>query len=103
MGRALLVIGRTNADEHWASFPQERKHPMAKSSQPSVPQDDNDGAYTVVPVIPTDYLYHTDEHPECFEPDCDCHQQRIADLSQAYRDGLVSTEDATRIAGGKTV
>ncbi len=50
------------------------------SANPNQPLED-DEEYTVVPVIPTDYLYHTDEHPECFEPDCDCHQQRIADLS----------------------
>ncbi len=73
---------------------------MAKSYHPPNPQEDDDEEYTV---IPTDYQYHTDEHPECFEPDCDCHQGRIADLSHAYQDGLVSAEDATRIAGGKTV
>ncbi len=77
------------------------------SRNPSQPftssNDDDDEEYTVVPVIPTDYQYHTDEHPECLEPDCDCHQQRIADLSQDYQDGLVSADDATRIAGDKTV
>ncbi|HYU73310.1 MAG TPA: hypothetical protein VEL31_11580 [Ktedonobacteraceae bacterium] len=53
--------------------------------------------------LPDDDEEYTDEHPECFEPDCACHQERIADLTQAYQDGLVSTDDATRIAGGKTV
>jgi hypothetical protein len=60
---------------------------MATSYHPPISPDDDDEEYTVVPVIPTDYRYHTDEHPECFEPDCDCHQQRIADLTQDYRDG----------------
>ncbi len=77
---------------------------MLANPNQSVPSQDDDGEeYTVVPVIPTDYQYHTDEHPECFEPDCDCHQERIADLTQAYHDGLVSAADATRLAQGKTV
>ena len=76
----------------------------ANPNQLVTPPDDDDGEeYTVVPVIPVDYRYHTDEHPECFEPDCDCHQERIADLTQAYQDGLVSSDDATRIVQGKTV
>ncbi len=76
---------------------------MATSYHPPISPDDDDEEYTVVPVIPTAYQYHTDEHPECFGPDCDCHQERIADLTQAYQDGLVSAADATRIAQGKTV
>jgi hypothetical protein len=76
---------------------------MANPYSPPISSDDVDEEYIVVPVIPTDYRYHTDEHPECFDPDCDCHQERIADLTQAYQDGLVSAADATRIAGGKTV
>jgi hypothetical protein len=75
----------------------------ANPNHPSLPQDDGGEEYPVVPVIPVDYRYHTDEHPECFEPDCDCHQEHIADLTQAYQDGLVSAADATRIAQGKTV
>ncbi len=67
------------------------------------PPNRDDDEYTVVPVIPVDYCYHTDEHPECFDPDSDCHQQHIADLTQAYQAGLVSGDDATRILGGKTV
>jgi len=75
----------------------------AKSNQSEPPQDGDDEEYTVVPVIPVDYQYHTDAHPERFELDCDCHQERIADLMQAYQDGLVSAEDATLIAQGKIV
>jgi hypothetical protein len=75
---------------------------MSANPNQSVPPQDNDEEHTVVPVIPVDYRSHTDEHPECFEPDCDCHQERIADLTQAYQDGLVSAADATRVAGGKT-
>jgi hypothetical protein len=67
------------------------------------PPNRDDEEYIVVPVIPVDYQYHSDEHPECFDPDCDCHQERIADLTQAYQDGLVSAADATRIASGKTI
>jgi len=70
----------------------------ANPNQLVTPPDDDDGEeYTVIPVIPVDYQYHTDEHPECFEPDCDCHQERIADLTEAYQEGLVSAADATRI------
>jgi hypothetical protein len=59
---------------------------MAKPYQSFTPSsNDDDEEYTVVPVIPVDYRYHTDEHPECFEPDCGCHQERIADLTQAIR------------------
>jgi hypothetical protein len=75
---------------------------MSANPNQSVSLQD-DGEYTVAPVIPVDYHNHTGEHPECFEPGCDCHQERIADLTQAYQDGLVSAEDATRIASGKTV
>ncbi len=56
-----------------------------------------------LPVVPVDYQHHTDEHPECFETDCACHQQRVADLTRDYQDGLVSADDATRIVQGKTV
>ena len=76
---------------------------MSANINQSVPRQNDDEEYTVVPVIPVDYRYHTDEHPECSDSDCTCHQQRIADLTQAYQDGLVSPEDATRIASGKTV
>jgi hypothetical protein len=74
----------------------------ANPNQLVPPQDDGE-EYTVAPVIPVDYRYHTDEHPECFDADCGCHQQRIADLTRAYQDGLVSAADATRIAQGKTI
>ncbi len=71
------------------------------SYQPPISPDDDHEEYTVVPVIAVDY--HTDEHPECFGPDCECHQQRITDLTQDYQDGLASADDATRIVRGKTV
>ncbi len=64
---------------------------------------DDDEEYTVVPVIPVDYQYHTDAHPQCFDPDCDCKQERIAELNEDYQDGLLSAADATRIAQGKTI
>ncbi len=76
---------------------------MSANPNQSVPSQDDEEEYYVVPVILVDYRYHTNEHPECFDPDCNCHQQRIADLTQAYQDGLVSPDDATRIASGKTV
>jgi len=70
---------------------------------PYQPLDDDEEEYTVVPIIPVDYQYHTDEHPQCFDPDCDCKQERIAELNEDYQDGLLSAADATRILQGKTV
>jgi hypothetical protein len=67
------------------------------------PDDDDGEEYPVVPAIPVDYRHHTDEHPESIELGCDYQQERIADLIQAYQDGLVSPDDMTRIASGKTV
>ncbi len=76
---------------------------MSANPNQSVPSQDDGEEYLVVPIILVDYQYHIDEHPECFELGCDYQQERIADLIEAYQDGLVSPDDMVRIASGKTV
>lgn len=75
---------------------------MAKGLATAVPDNDGD-EYYVVPVIQVDWLIHTNEQPECSEPDCFCHAARRDELAQNYQDGLVTAEDATRILSGRTV
>ncbi len=59
--------------------------------------------YTAVRVTFVPFLFHTNDHPDCFDPDCMCHAQKIADLTQAVNDGLATPDDATRIMQGKTI
>jgi hypothetical protein len=58
-----------------------------------------------IPVIPDTIPIHTKEHPFCGDPTCICYEDKdaISDLSQAIKDGLITTDDATRIIKGKTV
>ncbi len=66
-------------------------------------QPTDDEIYTAVPITFVPFLFHTSDHPECFDPDCICHAQKIADLTQAVIDGLATPDDATRIMQGKTI
>lgn len=54
------------------------------------------------PVLMEDASVHTDASPFCCDPTCPCHQdQALLDaLYQAFQDGLVTAEQATRIANG---
>lgn len=57
-----------------------------------------------IPVIPTDVIEHTPDHPFCWDETCYCHEneEAIAQVNQAYQDGLITAEDATHIVQGKT-
>ena len=57
-----------------------------------------------VPVVPTDYALHDDEHPFCFaDPTCSCHENddAIAQVNQAVQDGLITPDEATDFVLGK--
>lgn len=58
-----------------------------------------------IPVIPGDYLEHTGDRPFCCDASCPCHedQDAIATVHQAYQDGLITADDATRIVQGQTI
>jgi hypothetical protein len=59
-----------------------------------------------IPVIPSDYMEHTlDLLPFCWDSTCPCHEDpdAIAEIHQAYQDGLITTNDATRMVEGRTV
>ena len=57
-----------------------------------------------IPVIPTDAIEHTADHPCCWDETCGCHDEPeiIGYVNQAYQEGRISAEDATRIVRGQT-
>ncbi len=56
-------------------------------------------------VVPTTQPLHTETNPFCGDPTCPCSEDTdtLTELDQAIREGLISSEDATRIIKGKTV
>jgi hypothetical protein len=56
-------------------------------------------------VVPEDHLLHTPEQPFCGDPTCPCVEDTdaLTELDQAIKDGLITTDDATRILQGRTV
>jgi hypothetical protein len=56
-------------------------------------------------VVPDAQPLHTPEQPFCGDPTCPCYEdpQNIADISQAIKDGLITSDDANHIIKGKTV
>lgn len=58
-----------------------------------------------IPVIPTDYEYHTKEHPFCWDKDCPCHtdKEAIAQVQRKYEQGLLTTEEVIRTIQGAMV
>ncbi len=52
-----------------------------------------------------DELIHTDDHPFCGDPTCDCSEdpELIASVQQAVEQGLITPEEATLIIQGKTL
>jgi hypothetical protein len=63
-----------------------------------------DNFMIVVPVEEGDIL-HTAEHPFCPDPDCPCHEDQtlIAGVNDAYMQGLVTLDEATRIVEGRSL
>src|SRR5207244_2346466 len=64
-----------------------------------------DDEYAVTPVIPVDYIMHTDTYPFCFDPTCSCHEDPVllAPVYQAYQDGELTAEEATDFINGKMI
>jgi hypothetical protein len=56
-------------------------------------------------VIPDTQPLHTPEHPFCGVPTCPCSENTdaLTELDQAISEGLITSDDATRIIAGKTV
>ncbi len=58
-----------------------------------------------IPVIPVDYLEHTDEKPFCWNAACPCHedQESITTVAQHVQDGLFTPQEATDFVAGKGI
>ncbi len=58
-----------------------------------------------IPVIPVDYLEHTDEKPFCWNGSCPCHedQDTIPLVAQFVQDGLLTPLEATGFVSGKGI
>jgi len=58
-----------------------------------------------IPVIPIDYAEHTADHPFCYDPACDCHEDEAAIAQVAYyvHEGLLTPQEATDFVGGHTI
>lgn len=58
-----------------------------------------------IPVIPTDDIRHTTKRPFCFSDSCGCHEdpELIDPVNQAYQDGELTAEEATRYTQGRQV
>jgi hypothetical protein len=57
-------------------------------------------------VIPMkDDLIHTQQHPFCSDPKCPCKEdsQLLSDVARAVEQGLLTPDEATRIAQGQTL
>lgn len=58
-----------------------------------------------IPVVPSEYLEHSPDHPFCWDTQCPCHEDQaaIGEVHQAYLDGLVTKDEATKIVQGQTL
>jgi hypothetical protein len=64
--------------------------------------------YLVVPVIPVeeeDDILHTAACPFCQNASCGCHEDPtlLAEVEQAYQDGLLTPDEATGLTLGKAI
>ena len=60
----------------------------------------------LIPVIPVDEheLLHTDDHPFCWNPACECHEDELS-IYQVFlhvQDGLMTPDEATLFVSGRT-
>lgn len=58
-----------------------------------------------IPVIPVDYIEHTEEKPFCWNGSCPCYEdeQAIAQVNQTVQDGLMTPEEATDFVKGRGI
>jgi len=58
-----------------------------------------------IPVVPVDYIEHTEESPFCWNESCPCHEDKeeIAKVNQAIQDGLLIPEEATDFVKGRSL
>ena len=56
-------------------------------------------------VLMEDEVIHTDDHPFCDDPTCGCHENPalIAEVHEAIRQGLITSEEAILLIQGKTL
>jgi hypothetical protein len=56
-------------------------------------------------VIPVDYLFHTPEKPFCYDPECDCHEDEVANfqVSLHVAEGLMTPDEATDFVHGRGI
>jgi hypothetical protein len=67
-------------------------------------QDTSHYGDNFIPIIESDMI-HTAEHPFCPDPACPCHedQELIQDVQTTYVEGLVTSDEATRIVEGMSL
>jgi hypothetical protein len=58
-----------------------------------------------IPVIPVDYLEHTDEKPFCWNGSCACRedQDNIALVAEQVQEGLFTPQEATDFVAGRGI
>lgn len=58
-----------------------------------------------IPAVPVDYKEHTPLNLFCWDETCPCHEKadEVSRVNQAYQEGLITAENATRIVRGKTI
>lgn len=59
----------------------------------------------IIPVIPVDYVVHTEEMPFCFtDPSCPCHDDHaeIQKVAVWVTEGLMTEEEALNFIAGRT-
>ncbi len=59
----------------------------------------------LIPVIPVDVVFHTDEMPFCFaNPFCPCHDdhEEIQKVAVWVTDGLMTEDEAVAFIAGRT-
>ena len=58
-----------------------------------------------IPIPMEDALVHTDDSPFCADETCPCHEspELLKTLAQQVEGGLLTAEEATNLATGKTI
>ena len=58
-----------------------------------------------IPVLPTEYLEHTQDRPFCWDDTCPCHRDldALEHVAWDHHEGLCTVEEAGRLLTGKQI